>query len=38
VATNSIITQWQMDVDGDAVADALFDAQGDHTGHTEYVL
>ncbi len=31
-------TEWRMDVNGDAVADGMFRAQGDHTGHAEYVL
>jgi Ca2+-binding RTX toxin-like protein len=31
-------TEWRMDVNGDGAADGMFVAQGDHTGHSEYVL
>ena len=38
VVSNSLVTQWQMDVDGDGSADGMFEAGGDHTAHSEYVL
>jgi Ca2+-binding RTX toxin-like protein len=31
-------TQWLMDTNGDAAADGMFEASGDHTVHADYVL
>jgi Ca2+-binding RTX toxin-like protein len=31
-------TSWSLDTNGDAVADAVFQATGDHTAHASYVL
>jgi Ca2+-binding RTX toxin-like protein len=38
ITYDGLQTSWMMDTDGDAVADGVFQATGDHAAHASYVL